>query len=357
MTGPAVQSGSAEGGFIEGAFGGFTTITDFKRRRRIEQQVAARLGRQDVRQVALDEEAAEDRARAQAIQDFELSQEHGVRFDPTAVQGRVDQLRQGVGEAITPGASLPPGFTRVGPSADERETEERGGFLGKVAEFMALSPEEREAAMQDPDMRQALDEIGKFDDVFDVATAPPAGSTVRFGVTGTGGRTLTGGTREQADEFAREFPHTPRPSTPSNLSVSAAFQILKDRYAKFEDDGTGKLVFSGYEKPLDVILTEARDLASGGQMVPRALEAPEVEEEKGPGFIERARQAIQGIGRPEVSSGESPLDRFLQVSGAEEERGPRFMEAQMRALELEEEGKTREEIRRIMSGEGYNVRL
>jgi hypothetical protein len=32
------------------------------------------------------------------------------------------------------------------------------------------------------------------------------------------------------------------------------------------------------------------------------------------------------------------------------------MEAQMRALELEEEGKTREDIRRIMQSEGYKVK-
>jgi hypothetical protein len=399
MTGPAVQAGSPIGGFIEGVSGGFSTITDFKRRRRLEQQVAeqlrvqgARQGREDTLAAEDRERAAEDRLRAQQLEDLELFQETGIVRTPRGapagavqeVPESVSNLRGATGARILegvgaqglpaqvvsptatrqPGAdpravgagSLPPGFIKIGPSADEREAEERSGFLGKVAEFMALSPEEREAAMQDPAMRQALDELGTFDDVFDVATAPPAASSLRFGVTGTGGRTLTGGTRQQADEFAAEFPHTPSPRTPGDLSVQQAYEILKDSYAKFEDDGTGKLVFSGYEKPLDVILTEARQIARGGPMTPRAPEPEVVEGEEGPGFFEKAEQAIRRFQRPEVSSGESPSDRFLQVPGAEEERGPRFMEAQMRALELEEEGKTREDIRRIMLSEGYKVR-
>ncbi len=364
MTGPAVQSGSAFGGFIEGAFGGFERTTEFRRRRRLEQQVAEQLRARTERQGRQDEETAETLRRNRELEDLNLLLEHGIARTPgdagavQEVPESVSNLREAVGDNLTrqgtpdftarPGArSLPPGFTRVGLSAAEREAEERSGFLGKVAEFMALSPEEREAAIQDPETQRALDELGIFDDV---ATAPPPGSSVRFGVTGTGGRTITGGTREQADQFAREFPHTPSPRTPGDLSVPAAFQILKDRYTIWNDDGS----FNRYEKPLPTILAEARELARGGQMTPRPPQPEEVEEE-GPGFFKKLGQTIRGLGRPEVSSGESPLDRFLQVPGAEEERGPRFMEAQMRALELEEEGKTRDEIRRIMQSEGYRV--
>ena len=124
------------------------------------------------------------------------------------------------------------------------------------------------------------------------------------------------------------------------LSVNSAFNILKDRYAKFEDDGSGKLVFSGYEKPLSTILSEARELARGGQMTPQPPE-PEVVEEGGPGFFKKLGQTI-------IPGGERG---FLPP------RTPSFSreETQQRALALEAEGKSRDEIRRIMQSEGYRV--
>ena len=49
MAGHAAASGSALGGFIEGVTGGFERTTEFKRRRRLEQQVAEQLSAKNAR--------------------------------------------------------------------------------------------------------------------------------------------------------------------------------------------------------------------------------------------------------------------------------------------------------------------
>ena len=357
MPGHAAASGSALGGFIEGVTGGFERTTEFRRRRRLEQQVAEQLrarterqGRQDVRQVALDEQAEAARARARAIQDFELSQEHGVRFDPTEVQGRVDQLRQGVGEAITTGAALPPGFTKIGLSAAERETEERGGFLGKVAEFMALSPEEREAAMQDPETQRALDELGIFDDV---ATAPPAGSSARYGVTGGGFRTLTGGTREQADAFSLEFP-----AEPEDLRTDPRMRQLFTRFTQIK----GQML-----KPVPVDLNLPSEEMQAGLERGDLIETAQGVFRKPPDMAvvnQRAiRQAREEFGPMFDADDREELDRILEelASGSENESEPKDEIAEARLLvqglpreeqenELAAVGYTADEIKRILDG-------
>ena len=385
MPGHAAASGSALGGFIEGVTGGFERTTEFKRRRRLEQQVAEQLSAKNARQGVVDanvvedrEIAAEDREREHRFKDFEFFRETGFEHMhcgavPGAVQEVPDavlNLRGAVGQELPkqvvsptatpqPGAdpqaggagSLLPGFTKTGLSADEREAEQRSGILAKVGEFMALSPEEREAALQDPETQRALDELGIFDNI---ATAPAPGSSVRFGVTGTGGRTITGATRPQADAFAEDFPPTPR--TPSDLSVPQAFKILKDGYARFEDDGT----FIDYEKPDDVILTEARALARGGEMAPRP---PQPEEEKGPGFLERlgqskAAQFALKVGQTITPGGDpgflSPKTPESEVPAPET---PQFTreETQLRVRELEDKGISPKDILQIMQSEGYNI--
>ncbi|KKM73814.1 hypothetical protein LCGC14_1406600, partial [marine sediment metagenome] len=118
MPGHATAAGSNLGGFIEGAFGGFERITELSRRRRLEQQVAeqlrartARQGRQDVRQVALDEEAAETLRRSRELEDLELFLDQGIiRTSSEAgatqdVPESVSNLRSGVGANLQAGTA------------------------------------------------------------------------------------------------------------------------------------------------------------------------------------------------------------------------------------------------------------
>ncbi|KKM05569.1 hypothetical protein LCGC14_1752740 [marine sediment metagenome] len=132
------------------------------------------------------------------------------------------------------------------------------------------------------------------------------------------------------------------------LSVRSAFEILKDRYAKFEDDGTGKLVFTGFEKPEAEILAEARELARGGAMTPRPPQPEVVEEEKGPGFFKKLGDFSQKLGQTIVPGGERG---FLPPRS----ETPSREDTQRRARELEAEGIPRDEIRQIMQSEGFRV--
>ncbi len=363
MPGHAAASGSAVGGFIEGVTGGFERTTEFRRKRRMEQQIAeqiqarlARQGRQDERQAERDEWAAEDRERAAVDREraekrraLDLWFEHGITripsgasdADPTGIarapvagmptaglsetqQAKLDELRGGVGRSLRETADeegLPPGlprqvrprgaqpqpgqgfdstatqvpgadpravgahlagpdepqvvdptdaflgslgYQRLGLSAADREAEERSGFLGKVAEFMALSPEEREAAMQDPAMRQALDELGLFDDVLSPR------NRASFGVTGGGLRTFSGGTREQADEFARRNPRTPtEPRDGPRMSLDKAIDLVTKEYTEFDDRGRETLTITSKQ-----LIEFASELSRTGKFPAEPREAP-----------------------------------------------------------------------------------
>ena len=146
MPGHAAASGSALGGFIEGVGGGFERTTEFKRRRRLEQQVAEQISARTARQGVVDANvvedrkfAAEDRERKHQFEDLELFRETGLEHMhggavPSAVQEVPDavlNLRGTVGQGLQdPDAQglprqggSPPGFTKTGLSADEREAE------------------------------------------------------------------------------------------------------------------------------------------------------------------------------------------------------------------------------------------
>lgn len=382
----AAAAGSAIGGFIEGVTGGFKDTTEFRRQRRLEQQVAeqisaetAQQGLENERTAADRKQAAADRERAQRLADIKFFLETGIdptpggalsAGDPTAgaspsgipkegfskgpsagtpvselsekqraklgefkdaiaanISGKdivptpkgaaqlpksVTNLRSAAGaniledvgahglprQAVSPTATQVPGadpqavgvhllgqdapepvdptdaflerlgVQKLGLSAAEREAVKRSGALSMVAEFMALSPEEREAALQDPAVRQALDEVGKFDEMFDLATA---GSTARFGVTAEGHRTFSGGTREQADAFALEFPAGNTRAKPEGprISFTDALDLVRSKYTVFGD--RGEETFSISEEQL---IENAIELSRTGKFPAEPREAP-----------------------------------------------------------------------------------
>ena len=263
MPGPATNAGSAAGAVLEGFLSGVQQGSDFRRqrtfdaqdaeeikRRRIADQVAeGRAGAAEGR--AVDRAAREDISFDADLADRGLARGAGPDFSQGTGTGfaPVERLRRGVSETISAqGPAAPPGTHRIGPSADEREDTERAGFRRQVAEFMALSPEDRAIAAQDPSMQRALDELNQFGDVFDDATAieDPASVSPLQRVTGQGGREFTfnprgepgeriapllgpGGTqfisRQPADNFARS-------------NAQAAVQAISriDRLDFFGDD-------------------------------------------------------------------------------------------------------------------------
>ena len=393
MPGHAAASGSAVGGFIEGVTGGFERTTEFRRKRRMEQQIAeqiqaksARQGLEDERTTADREQAAADREQAQKLAALKLYLEHGVGRIPgspdAGVQGLPRQVRPrgvqppgtdpvGIVRAPTAGTPLSDlsenqltklgnfrsatgraleeglprqgfdstatqvpgadpravgahlagpdepqvvdptdaflgslGYQQIGLSAADREAEERSGFLGKVAEFMALSPEEREAAMQDPAMRQALDELGLFDDVLSPR------NRASFGVTGGGFRTFSGGTREQADEFARRNPRTPtEPRDGPRMSLDKAIDLVTKEYTEFDDRGRETLTITSKQ-----LIEFASELAATGKFPAEPLPIAEPIFARPP-----SASAIPRASTPNEVPSDDILKNLVQRFGEDEE--------------------------------------
>jgi hypothetical protein len=177
-----VNTGSPYAAGIEGLVAGFLMGHDFRTQKRLQAQDEEDRRRAIQRQQEQDAQATADRARSQALQDFTLEQQYGVRYDPSytpqeapsyATKGdKVQGLRSGVGERLSGGT---PGFRVVGPSAIERENEKLAQLRKGVGAFLGASPEDRTSMLEHPDVIAGLSELGILDDVIGDGSVRPLG--------------------------------------------------------------------------------------------------------------------------------------------------------------------------------------